>query len=113
MKNTTSPVIAITLPSIFRIISNMIWKKYQFVKTTMKLVKYAKKFAFKAQNPKKVILSGWGSSNTITVKIIANTASTNASNFSESTFNTYYYLYWLLFKLDVVILELLSHFYIK
>lgn len=64
------------------------WKKYQLVKITIKLIKYAKKFVFKAQNPMKVILSGCGSSSTMTVNIIANTASTNASNFSEFKNNT-------------------------
>ena len=54
---TTSPVIAITLPSIFLIISKIMWKKYQFVKTTMKLVRYAKKLVFKAQKPANVIVS--------------------------------------------------------
>lgn len=95
---TTSPVIAITLPSIFLIISKIMWKKYQFVKTTMKLVRYAKKLVFKAQKPANVIVSGWGSSRTITVNMIASTASTNASNFSEFTFNTFsiYYDFHLL-----------------
>ena len=95
---TTSPVIAITLPSIFLIISKIMWKKYQFVKTTMKLVRYAKKLVFKAQKPANVIVSGWGSARTITVNMIASTASTNASNFSEFTFNTFsiYYDFHLL-----------------
>ena len=116
MTKITSPVIAITLALIFLIISKIMWKKYQLVNTTIKLVKYAKKLVFKAQKPARVIVSGCGSSSTMTVRIIARTASANASSFSESIiyYFPHFFILWYMFLLlkgYMVILELLLYFY--